>query len=80
MERDLLKLQQKYPENDYCYPIPREVDDLWNAPSDGGTQWMYSGFEHFYFERTHPRWAWGKTKPLTREAAWKEWIAEMVGK
>ena len=51
-ERDLLYLQLKYPEEDFCYPIPREVDDLWSAPSDGGSQWMYLDFGHFYFEYT----------------------------
>jgi hypothetical protein len=80
MERDLLKLQLIYPEDDYCYPIPREVDNIWTAPSDGGSQWMYSGFAHYYFERTHSRWSWGKAEPLTREAVWKEWVTEMVGK
>jgi len=79
-ERDLLIQQNKYPEIDYCYPIPKEVGDLWDAPSDGGSQWMYSGFEHYYFEQSHPRWSWVKTEPLTREAAWKEWIVEMIGK
>jgi hypothetical protein len=80
IERDLLLQQKKFPESDYCYPIPREVDNLWNAPSDGGSQWMYSGFEHYYFERTHSHWSWGKSELLTREAVWKEWITEMMGK
>jgi hypothetical protein len=80
MERNLLNLQQKYPEKDYCYPVPREAGNIYDAPSDGGSQWMYSGFEHYYFERTHPRWIWSKTEPLTRQAVWKEWITEMVGK
>jgi hypothetical protein len=31
------------------------------------------GLEHYYFERTHPRWSWLKAEPLTREAVWKEW-------
>jgi len=79
-ERDLFRLQLKYPENDYCYPVPKEVGDLWNAPSDGGSQWMYSGFEHYYFEETHPHWPWITTEIPTREAAWKEWITELIGK
>jgi hypothetical protein len=79
-ERDLLNLQRKYPENDYCYPIPKEVGNLWDAPSDGGSQWMYSGFEHYFFEEIHPRWSWVTTEPLTRKAAWKEWITMLVGK
>jgi hypothetical protein len=79
-ERDLLILQQKFPENDYCYPIPKEVSDLWDAPSDGGSQWMYSGFEHYYFEEIHPRWPWITGETLTRKAAWKKWITELVGK
>ena len=79
-ERDLFRLQLKYPENNYCYPVPKEVGDLWNAPSDGGSQWMYSGFEHYYFEETHPRWSWITTESLTREAAWKEWVTELIGK
>jgi hypothetical protein len=79
-ERDLLNLQLKYPEEDYCYPIPKEVSDLWDAPSDGGSCWMYSGFEHYYFEETHPRWPWIRTEILTREAAWKEWVTSLVGK
>ena len=79
-ERDLLRLQQKYPEMDYSYPIPREVDNLWTAPSDGGSYWMYSGFEHYYFEETHPRWPWIVGKIPSREAAWKEWIRKLVGK
>jgi len=79
-ERDLLSLQLKYLENDYCYPIPKEVGNLWDAPSDGGSQWMYSGFEHFYFEETHPHWPWVVTEIPTREAAWKEWIVKLIGK
>jgi len=79
-ERDLFNLQMKYPEEDYCYPIPKEVGDLWDAPSDGGSQWMYSGFEHYYFEETHPRWTWITTEIPTREAAWKEWIISLIGK
>jgi hypothetical protein len=79
MERYLLIQQMKYPEDDYCYPIPREAGNIYLAPSDGGSQWMYSGFEHFYFERTHSRWSWAR-EPLTREVVWKEWVTEMVGK
>ena len=79
-ERDLLILQMKRPEDDYCYPIPKEVGDLWNAPSDGGSQWMYSGFEHYYFEKTHPRWLWLSAETPTREEAWKEWVANLVRK
>jgi hypothetical protein len=81
-ERYLFSLQLKYPEDDYCYPVPREAGDLWNAPSDGGSQWMYSGFEHYYFKETHPGWC----SPLmiteipTRENAWKEWITKYLGK
>jgi len=78
-ERDLLNLQLKHSEEDYCYPIPKEVSDLWDAPSDGGSQWMYSGFEHYYFEETHPRWPWITTEIPTREAAWKEWV-RFIGK
>jgi hypothetical protein len=78
-ERALLGLQMKRPEEDYCYPIPKEVGDLWNAPSDGGSQWMYSGFEHYFFEETHPRWPWVTTESPTREAAWKEWV-RFIGK
>jgi hypothetical protein len=75
-ERDLLILQSKYPEDDYCYPIPREAGDLWDASSDGGSYWMYSGFEHYYFELIPPdlRWGWLGREIPTREAAWKEWI------
>jgi hypothetical protein len=80
MERDLLNLQLVYPEKDFCYPVPREAGNIYDAPSDGGSQWMYSGFEQYYFERTHPRWSWVKTETLSRQAAWKEWITEMVGK
>jgi len=79
-ERDLFRLQMKYPERDYCYPIPEEVDSIWNAPSDGGSIWMYSGFEHYYFERTHPRWPRAEAEPPTREAVWKEWVKDMEGK
>jgi hypothetical protein len=79
MEQDLLIQQMKYPEDDYCHPIPREVEDLWAALSDGGTQCMYSGFEYFYFERTHSRWTWER-ETLTRGEVWKEWVTEMVGK
>ena len=79
-ERDLLIQQMKFPEDDFCYPIPREVDNIYSAPSDGGSQWMYSGFEHYYFEETHPRWSWIVGKIPSREAAWKEWITKLVGK
>jgi hypothetical protein len=44
------------------------------------TIWMHSGFKHYYFERTHPRLTWEKAKPFTREAVWKEWVTEVVGK
>jgi hypothetical protein len=77
-ERDMFNLQMKFPDEDLCYPIPREIDDLWNAPSDGGSQWMYSGFEHYYFKVTHPRWP-GWIEVPTREAAWKDWI-KYIGK
>jgi hypothetical protein len=80
MERDLLNLQKKYPERDYCYPVPREASNIYDAPSDGGSCWMYSGFEHYYFEETHPRWPWITTEPPTREAAWKEWVINLIGK
>ena len=82
-ERDLLNLQLKHPEEDYCYPIPKEVGDLWNAPSDGGSCWMYSGFEHYYFEQTRQRWySWSPLpeKIPTREEVWKEWVTDLVGK
>jgi len=78
-ERDLFILQMKNPEEDYCYPVPKEVGNLWDAPSDGGSQWMYSGFEHYYFEETHARWSWVTTESPTREEAWKEWV-RFIGK
>jgi hypothetical protein len=46
-EREIFCRQMKFPDDDLCYPIPREVADIYNAPSDGGSQWMYSGFEHW---------------------------------
>jgi hypothetical protein len=71
----------KFPDEDLCYPIPREIDDLWNAPSDGGSQWMYSGFEEYYFEVTHPQWSkWILNEAPTREDAWKDWIKVYIGK
>jgi hypothetical protein len=79
-ERYLLNLQLKYPTEDFCYPIPREADDLWDAPSDGGSCWMYSGFEHYYFEQTRPRWSLLPEKIPSRKEAWKEWITSLVGK
>ena len=81
-ERDLLRLQIMYPEDDYCYPIPREVDSIWAAPSDGGSHWMYSGFEHYYHEQTRPCWYWwgGGREIPTREEAWKTWIKDTIGK
>ncbi|GHV76569.1 hypothetical protein AGMMS49942_13900 [Spirochaetia bacterium] len=79
-ERDMLILQMKHLENDYSYPVPREVGDLWDAPSDGGSQWMYSGFGEYYFEETHPHWPWTIGTVPTREEAWKEWVAMMIGK
>ena len=80
MERDMLRVQLHYPEKDYCYPIPREAGNIYDAPSDGGSHWMYSGFEHYYFEETHPLWSWVKTETLDRAAAWKVWITKWVGK
>jgi hypothetical protein len=80
MERDLLNLQKKHPEKDYCYPVPREAGDIYDAPSDGGSCWMYSGFEHYYFEETHLRWPWRTKETPTRKAAWKEWITNLIGK
>jgi hypothetical protein len=79
-ERDLLILQLKFPTDDYCYPIPREVDDIYSAPSDGGSYWRYSGFEHYYFEQTHHCWSYVRREYLSRETAWKEWITKLKGK
>ena len=79
-ERDLLFLQKKHLEDNYIYPVPKEVSDLWNAPSDGGSHWMYSGFEHYYFEETHHCWPWSIEKIITRTTAWKGWITKWVGK
>jgi hypothetical protein len=76
----MLILQTKYPEDDYCYPVPREVGDIYDAPSDGGSQWMYSGFNDFYFEKLSPRWPWLTRDIPTREEAWKEWVTTMIGK
>jgi hypothetical protein len=75
-ERDLFSKQMKFPGEDYCYPIPREVSDVYDAPSDGGSYWQYSGFEDCFFEETHrcSRWSWLiREEPPTREEAWKEW-------
>jgi hypothetical protein len=82
-ERDLLNLQLKYPDDDFCYPVPREVDDLWSAPSDGGSHWMYLNFGHYFFEQT--RQCWYPWSPLperipSREEAWRDWLVSMVGK
>ena len=80
-ERDLFRLQMKFPENDYCYPIPREVDNIYSAPSDGGSQWMYSSFEDYFYEQTRPRhYRWGSWDIPTREEARREWKKNLVGK
>jgi len=79
-ERDLFRLQMKFPERDFCYPLPNEVGNLWNAPSDGGSIWMYYGFEHYFFDQTHFWSVWSKTETPSREAAWKEWVTKLVGK
>ena len=82
-ERVLLNLQLKYPEDDFCYPLPREVDDIYSAPSDGGSQWLYSGFEHYLFEQTRQRWYWWSPVPEevpSRKEAWKDWKISMIGK
>ena len=79
-ERDLLIQQIKHPERDYIFPLSREVSNLWDAPSDGGSQWMYSGFEHFFFEKLNPRWPWATEEIPAREIALKEWITMYVGK
>ncbi|MCL2410342.1 MAG: hypothetical protein FWC97_01740 [Treponema sp.] len=70
-EWDLLRLQIKSPEDDYSYPIPREVDDLWSVPSDGDSYWNYYGFEHYYHEQTRPCWYWwgGSRDILVRKLA-----------
>ena len=83
IERDLLILQLKYPEEDFCYPVPEEVDDIWSAPSDGGSGWMYLDFEHYFFDQTRPRWyPWSSQpeKTPSREEVWKRWKIKMVGK
>ena len=79
-ERDLFRLQMKFPERDFCYPVPNEVGNLWSAPSDGGSVWMYADFEHYFFERTHPMWFWSRAEILTRKALWKECVIKLVGK
>jgi hypothetical protein len=82
MERDLFIRQMKHPDEDYCYPIPKEAGNLWNAPSDGGSHWNYYNFEHYYFEETQSRFCWwGLKRDIpTREEAWKTWIKVFVGK
>jgi hypothetical protein len=79
-ERVLFKQQLKFTELDLCYPIPREVGDLYDAPSDGGSYWMYSGFNHYYFEEIHPRWPWIVRGIPSREDSWKQWITKYIGK
>jgi len=79
-ERDLINLQMKHPDEDYCYPIPEEAGDVWSAPSDGGSHWMYSGFEQYCIEQTQPRWSWVTTEIITRKEAWKKWVIMMIGK
>jgi hypothetical protein len=76
----MFRLQIKHPETDCCYPIPKEVGDLYDAPSDGGSQWIYSGFRQYYFEETHPRWPWVTGEIPGREETWKKWITKWVGK
>jgi hypothetical protein len=76
----MFQQQLKFPELDLCYPIPREVDDIYSAPSDGGSYWMYSGFNHYYFEATHSRWPWITGEIPTREDSWKQWITKCIGK
>ena len=74
----MFRLQAKFPEMDFCYPIPEETGNIWCAPSDGGSWWMYSGFEHYFFERARLIRSWRATSP-SREDAWKEWV-RLVGK
>jgi hypothetical protein len=83
-ENDLLKLQQKNPEDDYSYPVPNEAGDPWLAPSDGGSHLAYICFEEYYHKQTRPRLNWIqkllKKEPPAREAAWRDWITKWVGK
>jgi hypothetical protein len=79
-ERVLFQQQLKFPELDLCYPIPREAGDIYDAPSDGGSYWMYSSFNHYYFEATHPRWPWITGEIPNRKDSWKQWIKKCIGK
>ena len=80
-ERDLFIRQIKFPDDDYCYPIPEEIEDIYCAPSDGGSYWMYSSFEHYYHEITHPHWSYyGSLEFPKRKEAFKEWKKNLVGK
>lgn len=80
-ERDLLISQMKNPEVDFIFPVPNEVGNLWTAPSDGGSHWMYHDFNHYYYNSLHPRWirSWMKEEIPTREEVWKDWV-KFIGK
>jgi hypothetical protein len=41
---------------------------------------MYSGFNHYFFEESHPRWPWITGGIPTREDSWKQWIKKYIGK
>jgi hypothetical protein len=73
-ERDVLRSQIKDTELDFIYPIPKEVGNLWNAPSDGSS-FKFSGFEEYYFFMTDQN----NSKPARKEA-WKTWKKDMIGK
>jgi hypothetical protein len=82
-ERDILKLQEKYPEDDLVYPIFKEIANLWASPKDGSAYFVAYNFEHFFQNkiiRWHDiRWRWREPFP-TRETEWVNWIRNYIGK
>lgn len=83
--KQILHHQIRRPDEDFMYPIAREVANLWAAPSDGGAHWQYHDFEHYYREDIDRwyrcrQWQYYSGQPFpTREEAWKEFI-KMYGK
>jgi hypothetical protein len=77
-ERDVLIFQMKHIDEDLVYPEYNEICDLWDAPSDGGTHFKYSGFESFYNNSGYRYWT--EMPFVSKKEAWKFWVTRMIGK
>jgi hypothetical protein len=85
-ERLALHCLELDPEREVVFPLRyEEVDDIWEAPSDGGTHFDYSGFNDFYRSSIQANqqlalfWSDEKFRE-TKQDIWKDWVKSWIGK